>query len=299
MDNLAPIVLFVYNRPDHTRQTVEALQNNVLADQSELFIYADNAKNELAKENVEKVREYIRTIKGFKSIAIIERDKNWGLADSIIDGVTTVVNKFGKIIVLEDDIVTSKYFLQYMNDALIKYENEKKVMEITGYSFPMEKEGLPESFFSRVEGCWSWATWQDRWQLYKRDEDALIIDFSEQDIYELNCENTHDFWEQVLQNKKGKIRSWAIFWYAAIFKNKGLVLSPKLAMARNCGMDNTGVHCGVTNVFDVEIYNKPITEFPNEIVEHKQAYENCKDFFVSIKPNIMIRIINRFKRIFK
>lgn len=298
MDNLAPIVLFVYNRPDHTRQTVEALQNNVLAEQSDLFIYADNAKNELAKENVKKVREYIGNIKGFKSVTIIERDKNWGLADSIIDGVTTVVNKFGKIIVLEDDIVTSKYFLQYMNDALIKYENEKKVMEITGYSFPMEKEGLPETFFLRVGGCWSWATWQDRWKLYKRDVDYLMKEFSAEDVFQFNFEGTHNFWEQVLQNKSGQIRSWAIFWYAAIFKNNGVGLCPKFAMAKNCGMDNTGVHCGVTNVFDVKIFDKPIAEFPDEIIEHKQAYENRKKFFISIKPTIKSRIINKIKRIF-
>jgi len=103
--NLSPIVLFVYNRPDHTRQTVEALQKNELAEQSELFVYSDAPKNEEAKEKVKEVREYIRTIDGFKKVTIIEREKNWGLADSIIDGVTKIVNEYGKIIVLEDDLV--------------------------------------------------------------------------------------------------------------------------------------------------------------------------------------------------
>lgn len=299
MDNLAPIVLFVYNRPDHTRQTVEALQNNVLAEQSDLFIYADNAKNELAKENVKKVREYIGNIKGFKSVTIIERDKNLGLADSIIDGVTTVVNKFGKIIVLEDDIVTSKYFLQYMNDALIKYENEKKVMEITGYSFPMEKEGLPETFFLRVGCCWSWATWQDRWKLYEKSAENLIREFSEEDIYRFNCENTYNYWEQVLQNNSGKLKTWAIFWYATIFKNHGLLLYPKLAMIQSIGFDNTGVHCGRTNVFDIELSTNSVVKFPNKVVENERAYKNCKKFLNNIKPTIKDRIINKLKRIFR
>ena len=118
LDDLAPIVLFVYNRPDHTRQTVEALQKNELAIDSELFIYSDATKNENAEQKVNEVREYIKNINGFKKVTIVEREKNWGLANSIIDGVTKIVNEYGKIIVLEDDLVTSPYFLKFMNWAL-------------------------------------------------------------------------------------------------------------------------------------------------------------------------------------
>jgi GT2 family glycosyltransferase len=118
MKKQAPIALFVYNRPWHTRQTVEALKKNELASESELFIYSDAPKNGKAKEKVKEVREYIKTIDGFKKVTIIERENNWGLADSIIDGVTKIVNEYGKIIVLEDDLVTSPYFLKFMNEAL-------------------------------------------------------------------------------------------------------------------------------------------------------------------------------------
>ena len=145
--NLAPIVLFVYNRPWHTAQTVEALQKNTLADKSELFIYSDAAKNSEVALYVKKVREYIRNISGFRKVTIMEREKNWGLANSIIDGVTTIVNKYGKIIVLEDDLVTSPYFLRFMNEALEMYENEESVASIHGYIYPIE--GLPETFFIR------------------------------------------------------------------------------------------------------------------------------------------------------
>ena len=157
--SLAPIVLFVYNRPEHTRKTVKALQDNDLTDESILYIFSDAAKNDDEVENVEKVREYIRTISGFKQIIIIEREKNYGLANSIISGVTEIVNKYGKIIVLEDDLVTSKYFLSFMNDALEIYKDENKVICIHGYIYPIKSE-LPETFFIKGADCWGWATWK-------------------------------------------------------------------------------------------------------------------------------------------
>ena len=126
--NLAPIVLFVYNRPWHTQQTIEALQKNQLASESELFIYRDAAKAKQDQDKVQEVRDYVHLVDGFKKITIVERDKNWGLAKSIIDGVTAIVNQYGKIIVLEDDIVTSPHFLRYMNDALDFYQNEEAVV---------------------------------------------------------------------------------------------------------------------------------------------------------------------------
>ncbi|MBE0472148.1 MAG: glycosyltransferase, partial [Methyloprofundus sp.] len=132
-NKLAPIILFVYNRPWHTQQTVEALQNNLFADQSDLIIYSDAAKNDQACVQVQAVRDYIKTVDGFKSVKIIERDKNRGLAANIIDGVTEVVNQYGKIIVMEDDIVTSPAYLSFMNQALDFYQNENKVWHISGW----------------------------------------------------------------------------------------------------------------------------------------------------------------------
>ena len=121
--NLAPIILFVYNRPEHTKKTLESLKINELASESSLFIFSDGSKNENDKKSVDEVRKYISTISGFKEIKIILREKNLGLADSVISGVTEVIEKYGKAIVLEDDIVTSKYFLKFMNEALDFYED--------------------------------------------------------------------------------------------------------------------------------------------------------------------------------
>ena len=123
MKSLSPIVLFVYNRPWHTQQTIEALQKNELASESNLIIYSDEANNKNVQENVDKVRLYIDQIDKFKKVTIIKRETNWGLANNIIDGVTKVVNQYGKIIVLEDDMITSPYFLKYMNEALEIYKD--------------------------------------------------------------------------------------------------------------------------------------------------------------------------------
>ena len=156
--NTAPVVLFVYNRPSHTRGTVEALQKNLLARESGLFVFADAPKSDEQAESVHEVRQYIRQIGGFKSVAIVEREFNLGLARSIIDGVTAIVNKYGRIIVLEDDMVTSPYFLTYMNEALEKYADDERVASSNGYVYPVDQP-LPEAFFLPGADCWGWATW--------------------------------------------------------------------------------------------------------------------------------------------
>ena len=147
MNKLSPVVLFVYNRPEHTKKTIEALQQNHLASESNLYIFSDGCKNENDKIRVEKVREFIQSVKGFKSVSITQREKNLGLANSVITGVSDVINKFGKVIVLEDDLVISPYFLQYMNKALDFYEKEEQVISIHGYIYPVKKE-LPRNIFS-------------------------------------------------------------------------------------------------------------------------------------------------------
>jgi hypothetical protein len=155
------------------RRIIDALKNNVLALGSNLIIYSDNYKDGTSIESVQEVRRYIQTVTGFKNIQIIERDHNFGLAESIIEGVTSVVEKYGKIIVLEDDLVTSKYFLQYMNDALTYYENQDGVISVHGYMFPVE-HNLPETFFLKAAHCWGWGTWKNAWDSFEPDGLKLI-----------------------------------------------------------------------------------------------------------------------------
>ena len=148
----APIVLFVYNRIEHTKITIEALKNNIYADESDLYIFSDGPKNEGAFEKVNEIRKILRNISGFRNVYIIEREKNYGLADNIISGVTEIVNKYKKVIVLEDDIVTSKYFLKFMNDSLDRYENNNEVMSVSGYISPIKSDNLPDGEHGNVVG---------------------------------------------------------------------------------------------------------------------------------------------------
>lgn len=296
MTNLAPIVLFVYNRPAHTRQTIEALQRNEHAQESDLFIFSDAPKNPAAAEAVSVVREYIRTITGFKSIRIVERDKNWGLANSIIDGVTTVVNKYGRIIVLEDDLITSPYFLSYMNMALETYKDDEKVMHISGYMFPVNATRLPETFFLRPTTCWGWATWDRAWKHFSKEPRKLLDEYSEQTIYRFNMDGSYNYWEQVKQNDIGVINTWAVFWYASVFQMDGLCLHPAVSMTNNIGHDGTGEHCKEGDAFYSTLASKPITFYENNIVESLQARNITKRYLRKLRPHLFHRISAAIKR---
>jgi GT2 family glycosyltransferase len=298
LSNLAPIVLFVYNRPDHTKKTVQALQKNDLANESELFIYSDGAKNEAAKDKVSDVREYIKKIEGFKKITIIEREENWGLANSIINGVTNIVNKYGKIIVLEDDLVTSPFFLKFMNEALEYYKDEKKVWHVSGWNYPINTDGLGDVFLWRLMNCWGWATWADRWQHYKKDVNATIKEFSNKDIKKFNIDGVENFWRQILENKKGKINTWAIFWYATIFQKNGLCLNPSQTFVINNGLDGSGVHCGKNTSFTNNLSTNNQITINTAINENSIALKRIQGFYNKQKKTFFIKILNKLKGMF-
>lgn len=243
--NLAPVVLFVYNRPEHTRKTIESLLKNALAEQTDLYIYSDGAKNKDAEQLVKEVRHFIKEISGFKNVFVVERDRNFGLANNIIDGVTKVVNSAGKVIVLEDDLLTSSNFLCFMNEALDKYENERSVYAVTGYSFA-DGGRIPEStYFLSITSSWSWATWREKWSIFSRDSETLKhVIGDEGKIRDFNFDNSYDYVSMSKLQLDEKINSWAIFWYMSIFLNNGLTLFPAERLVQNIGYDGSGTHCG-------------------------------------------------------
>ncbi|MDZ7760075.1 MAG: sugar transferase [Desulfovermiculus sp.] len=293
MKLISPIALFVYNRPWHTQQTIEALQKNELVSSSKLFVFSDGPKGEQDEIKVKEVRDYIKSIQGFNDLQIIERESNWGLADNIIDGVTQIVNTYGRVIVLEDDLVTSPYFLRFMNEALEFYKDEKKVWHISGWNYPIDLKGLPDTFLWRVMNCWGWATWAERWQYFERDPEKLVRDFSKEEIKRFNLDGAHNFWGQVKGNVEGRIRTWAIFWYATIFKNDGLCLNPTQKLVQNIGHDGSGTHCG-KSTFDISVWNNkslPKLEL-FELIEHDIALKRLTNHLKSIQPSC-IRLIAR------
>jgi FkbM family methyltransferase len=292
----APIVLFTYNRLWHTKQTVEALQKNLFAQESELFIFSDGPKTEKDEPKVKEVREYLKTIKGFKNVEIIERDRNWGLANNIIDGITRIVNEYGKIIVLEDDIVTSPYFLKFMNEALNFYENNEKAMHISGYMFPVEPDGLPDVFFLKPTTCWGWATWKRAWEKFEKNPAKQINLLTKEQIFDFNLNNSYDYWSHLVQNLQGKINTWAIFWYLSVYLNGGLSLHPRESLTKNIGTDGTGVHTTQKDTFyDVKLSDKDLWNFPSKVEENliararlEKSYNNAfkKNQFISSSDNL-------------
>ncbi len=282
MKNLTPIVLFTYNRLWHTQQTIESLAKNELASESELFIYSDGWKNEDDKSKVLEVRKYLKTIDCFKKITIIEQKENLGLADSIISGVSKIVNEYGKIIVLEDDIVTSPYFLKYMNDALDFYENKDNIWHISGWNYPIVNNTKDDVFLWQVMNCWGWATWSKKWKFYEKNSTKLINEFSEEDIYRFNFDGTCDFWSQVLSNEMNNSNTWAIFWYATIFKHSGLCLNPIQTFVDNIGFDDQSTHCNTKNYIDDVNTNTKISLVVNSITNNINITK-IKDYFMKDK----------------
>lgn len=300
MTSFAPIILFVYNRPRHTRQTIEALKKNNFAGQSDLIIYADGAKNSDTSESVRKVRDYIKTVNGFNNVVLYERNENWGLAANIIGGVSDAVNKYGRVIVLEDDIVTSPSFLKYMNQALVFYEKEKKVWHISGWNYPIDTVGLSDGFFWRVMNCWGWATWADRWQHFQKNPEALIEQWSPEYKYRFDLNGSGIFWSQVEANAQGKINTWAIFWYATIFQNDGLCLNPVTSFVDNIGQDGSGVNCGNSNDNKSNksiVWEKDQFDWPIEIKESVMAVEKIKAYYKKLRKPFFVRVINKLVRL--
>lgn len=282
--NLAPIALFVYNRIEHTKKTIEALRNNILSEESELYIFSDGGKNDETWQQVESLRIFLKTISGFKKIEILENQVNKGLANSIIDGVSQIIDKYEKIIVVEDDIVTGKYFLEFMNTALEMYKDEDKVATIAGYLEPEIK--VKDNFFSKKGTSWGWATWKRTWDLFESDGQKLLNKINEKKlISEFNFNDAYPFYQMLKDQIEGKNDSWAIRFYASYFLNNKLNLIPQKSLVNNIGFDNTGQHCGETDFYNTVVYNERI-----ELVQ-----EQVRDDFEFKKiPNK----INRFEKVF-
>lgn len=300
MQNLAPIALFVYNRPEHTRRTVKYLQQNLLAEETRLFVFSDAPKNSADEEKVEQTRNLIKELNGFKSVKLIKRSNNMGLAASIIAGVTQLVNEYGKIIVFEDDLLSSPHALTYFNEALGIYENETQVMQIAAYMFPLKnKKNLPPTFFSRSISSWGWATWKRAWSSFEPDINTLYKQFNEEKIHQFTVEGTMmNYWKQFQDFKEGKNDSWAIRWHASVFLKNGLVLYPSSSLIENIGHDGSGVHSIIEDTYKVHLSRKPISSFPEIISEDTTALTQIKNFYTHRKGSWLKRgkkfIVNKW-----
>jgi hypothetical protein len=285
----APIALFTYCRPWHTQKTVEALLANHESSETDLYIFSDAPKNEKAIEGVLNTRKYIHTITGFKNVHIIEREKNWGLANSLIDGISKIVNEYGKVIVVEDDIVASPFFLQYMNEGLELYKNDNKVASIHAYVYPTQKK-LPETFFIQGADCWGWATWKRAWDIFNSNTQELLDEIVQKKLQrKFDFDYTYPYVDMLKDQINGKVNSWAIRWYASAFLKDMYTLYPGQAMAKQIGMDGVGAtHSGKTDIYNVELRMTPISlKQIHDIKNSPEGYEAFKSFFKKIQSKRM------------
>jgi hypothetical protein len=252
MQILSPIVLFTYNRLDETKKTVEALQKNILAKESELYLYSDSWKNELDSVKVIAVRNFLKEIDGFKSVRIIESSLNKGLANSIIDGVTEVIEKHGKVIVLEDDLITAPNFLNFMNQALNFYEPNKAIFSISGYTFNLSglKNKNVDFYYGYRAHSWGWATWYDRWESVDWEIKDYKSFIHSKKLKREFARGGADLPQMLKNQMNGKIDSWAIRWCFHQYLKNQLTVFPVKSKIITIGIGKNATHTRNTRRFE-------------------------------------------------
>jgi len=293
----APIALFVYARMDHTKRTIEALRGNSLAGASDLVIFSDAPRRPEMAPAVEDVRNYIRTLDGFKSVTIIERASNLGLAASIIAGVSSLCETHGRVIVVEDDLVTSKYFLSYMNDALDCYADAPQVAAISGFHPPFDVK-FTETFFQRDAECLGWATWRRAWTRFNPDGEQLLSELRRRQLLGMFDQGgTYPYARMLEDQIAGRNDSWAVRWRASVILEGMLSLYPPHSLVRNIGLDGSGTHTGVLDIGDENFSDEPVSVKPVPLVHSDRAYREFARFNRKImRGSIKDRLIRKLRK---
>lgn len=299
MKTYAPILLFVYNRPEHLKQLIASLQANAEAAQSMLFIYTDAARNKADEEQVNKVREVIRHIDGFASIEVVERATNWGLARNIIGGVTEQIRRYGRVIVLEDDLVVAPYFLRFMNDALEAYKDEPQVGHIQACDFTQDAS-LPDTFLIKFTGSWGWATWERAWQHFNPDGQALLNELESRRLTRrFDFNGNYRFTRMLRRQVQGKNNSWAIRWNASLFLKDILSLNVGRSLVQNNGFDGSGTHCGGGNLYSSQLWMQPLPVQKITPICENEAARAAFAHYYHRTNGFWAKVIRRIKRTLK
>ena len=284
------IALFVYNRPEHTLEVLKGLQRNNI---SKLYIFSDGIKDEKDRDSVGKVRNSIDSIDWCET-EIIKSEKNKGLADSIVHGVNYVLERHTRIIVLEDDCVPSDDFIVFMEKCFNKYENNEKVMNVTGYSLPIKSldNYLYDIYFSHRSSSWGWGTWRRAWKYFDRNK-SILAEIEKSSNLRKKINRAGEDLIPMLKNQiDSKLDSWAVFWSINIIKNDGVCVNPIKSKIKNIGHDSTGTHCGSSDRYEVKIVKEDINllNFPDKIIIDNEIIKRYKEFF-------HINLKNRAKRV--
>jgi len=262
LSELSPVIFFTYNRLSHCLRTLESLKRVDLADKSDLIIFSDGPKDDEDLPKVQEVRQVLRNLDGFASITLIEREVNYGLKRSIIEGISTVLAESGKAIIVEDDLEFSSGFLKYLNKALDFYEKYDEVQSVAGYSYPVK---IPDnyrydSYFFHRCSTWGWGTWKDRWE--KADWEVKDFNKFSRNLRKIMAFNRggDDLFEMLRLQMDGVIDTWDIQWCYAHYSNSGFCVYPITSFVHNTGCDGSGVHKVKTRSYDVELQNMDMSD---------------------------------------
>ena len=294
--DLAPVVLFCYMRPEHLARTVDSLQRNPEAARTHLRVYCDAARKPEHQAAVDAVRRFVASITGFASVTPIHRPQNLGLARSIIDGVSSTLQAFGRVIVLEDDLVLSPHFLAYMNAGLATYALDAQVASIHGYCYPVPQT-LPETFFLRGADCWGWATWSRAWAHFEADGARLLEQLRERRLTrDFDLDGSYPYTAMLRGQIAGRNDSWAIRWHASCFLRDMLTLYPGRSLVVNIGNDASGTHCGPTEVYTGTLDPRPVAVQRIALAPSVAGLAAFVDFFRRTRESLLRRALRRLVR---
>lgn len=296
--DLAPVVVFTYNRLDTVVSLINSLKQNLLSKDTEIIIFSDYPKNENIFPDVIQVRKFLKTIDGFKSVKIVERNQNYGLAKNIIEGVTEIINKHGSIIVLEDDLVVSKNFLSFMNQALEFYKDDDNIFSISGFTWNLKTiQNLDDDvYLSYRPSSWGWGTWKNQW----KNIDWNVSDFNDfmQNKGEKQKFNRGgaDMTRMLNDYVKGKNNSWAIRWAYAMYKQNKYCIYPKISKIQNIGFGESATHCKGTHIHKTKLdtSNQGTFKFNHDLIVEKNIINEFK--YQNSYINKFLKKINNFIR---
>lgn len=298
----APIVLFVYNRPEHTRRVLEALSKNVGAQESELYIFADGPKEDASKADIQKIQDVRNVVlekKWCGKIHTVFSEHNKGLANSVISGVTEVINLKGKVIVLEDDIITSTFFIEYMNMGLNLYKDSENIYGISGYNYQVTSNVKEDSYFLPIFCSWGYASWANKWADINFDGVELLASIKEASLSNKMKFGIYDYFSMLKDQVDGLNDSWAVRFYASMKLKNGLILYPKESLCWNIGFDGTGVHCAADEKMQSQkmdlAFRPDLKKIP--LLTNKKILANFKYHFK--KENFLKQLTNRLRNSYK
>ena len=264
--SLAPIIIFAYNRPEKLEQLLASLEKNIDFRNSDVIFFIDNVKNDEDKMSNQKVIEIANRNHSAKSVSINVNNENLGLKKNIINGINKTFETYESAIFLEDDLVVSNHFLDYMNTSLKLYNNYPNVLHISGYNFPNFRVNLDRSYFTKIMNCWGWATWKRKWEKNQNFSKNNISNLDNKNRRRFNISGLEkDFESQLIRNENNELETWAIFWYQHIFLENGYCLHPKSSLVQNIGMDGSGERDTNSSFYDGELNRKKINYFPKEV----------------------------------